>query len=258
MNALSISAIVLTKNEEKNIERCLRSLDFCTEIIVIDDFSTDKTVQIARKFTDKVVQHDLNNDFTSQRNFGMGLAKSDWVFYVDADEEVSLKLRTEILTAFHKGHLTKRAYFVPRHDYWWGRELRFGEVLDARTKGIVRFVRKNSGKWTGKVHERFAIKSVIGRFNHHIYHYPHPTMREFLTEINQYSTIRSRELFAIGMKPSLYQTIVYPPGKFISNYFLKFGFLDGVAGFAYAFLMSFHSFLVRAKLYQYAHIDATI
>ncbi len=250
-NSVPISAVILTKNEEQNIERCLQSLSFCEEIIVIDDYSSDKTVEISRKFETKVVERGLKNDFTSQRNFGMEQARGEWILFIDADEEVSERLQKEIVSAIKTHVLTKKAYFIPRRDFWWGGELKYGEVYRARKQGFIRLVRKNSGHWAGKVHEKYVVESIVGHLHGYIRHYPHPTVKEFISEVNMYSTIRAKELFSSKIHTNIFEIMLFPFGKFIWNYFLQFGFLDGPAGFVYSFFMSFHSFLVRAKLYQY-------
>lgn len=252
-----ISAVVLTKNEEKNIERCLRPLAFCNEIIIVDDFSGDKTVELANKFKAKVYKHKLNDDFSSQRNFGLEKAKGEWVLFIDADEEVSQQLEEEILNKLNLNSNDKNlAYYIKRRDFWWGRELRYGEMRKIRQIGLVRLIRRNSGKWVGKVHEVFKASGSFGQLKSFINHYPHQTLRDFVAEINFYSTVRARELLSQGGETNILETIFYPLGKFILNYFVYLGFLDGAAGFAYAFLMSFHSFLVRVKLFQYTQIDA--
>ncbi len=251
MDRIQITAVVLTKNEEQHIERCLRSLQFCDEILVIDDYSTDQTVKIAEKHKTRVVRRALNNDFTAQRNFALAEAQGEWILYIDADEEVSIPLKNEMSKALNDDKLTKRAYYIPRRDYWWEKELRFGEVASARSKGFIRLVKKNSGKWMGKVHERFVISSFVGRLNNFINHYPHPTVKDFIEEVNHYSTIRAHELYNQGKSTNIFEILINPFGKFFYTYFILLGFLDGPAGFAYSFFMSFHSFLVRAKLYQY-------
>lgn len=248
---LPISAVILTKNEEKNIERCIDSLSFCSEIVVIDDYSTDKTAEIAEKHGAVIVERKLKNDFTSQRNFGMEEVKGDWILFVDADEEVSEKLQQEIVRGMKNGTFNKKAYFIPRRDYWWGTELRYGEVSEARNRGYIRFVKKDSGQWRGKVHEQYVIHSIVGHLHGHIKHYPHPTVKEFIREINMYTSIRAKELFDSKVSTNIFEIVSFPLGKFIWNYFFQRGFLDGAAGFGYAFFMSFHSFLVRVKLYQY-------
>lgn len=271
---MKISVVVLTKNEEKNIGRCLKSLAFCDEIIIVDDYSTDKTrdeVYKVKKFIKleslKIYKRRLEGDFSGQRNFGMEKAGGEWVLFVDADEEISNKLQKEIIeTVYHKSKIQNskqntqneiKAYYIKRRDWWWGRELRFGEVRKIRKKGLLRLVKKNSGRWKGNVHEEFQIKNFqfkAGRLKKYLNHYPHPTLKEFLAEVNFYSTLRAKELFRAGKKIGLWEIIFYPSAKFILNYFIYWGFLDGPSGFAYAFLMSFHSFLVRAKLYQYTRL----
>ena len=253
---MKISAIVLTKNEEKNIERCLKSLDFCNEIIVVDDYSGDKTIEIVYKVLKvhkvyKVIQKKLNNDFAQQRNFGLSKVSNEWILFVDADEEVTRELMNEINRLDPRLHGDDaNAYFIKRRDYFWNQELKFGEVKKVRNLGIVRLVKKNSGTWMGTVHEVFHTANKVGQINGFLNHYPHPTLKEFINDINYYSSIRAEELFNRGVKTNIFEIIFFPFGKFIYNYFLNFGFLDGPAGFTYAFMMSFHSFLVRAKLYQ--------
>jgi glycosyltransferase involved in cell wall biosynthesis len=246
-----ISAVVLTKNEEDSVERCLKSLFFCDEVIVVDDFSTDKTVEIAEELGATVYKKKLENNFSQQRTFGIEKAKGDWILFVDADEEVSSELAAET----KKLDKNISAYFIPRRDFWWGRELKHGETASVRSKGIVRLVKKDSGSWERPVHEEFIPVGKTGMLNGFINHYPHPGIKNFLESINYYSSLRARELADHNTPVSVYTIILYPLGKFIFTYFIKKGFLDGPAGFGYSFFMSFHSFLVRAKLYQYLHFN---
>ena len=146
------------------------------------------------------------------------------------------------------------AYYLKRRDFWWGRELIYGETSKIRQVGLIRLIRKNSGKWEGKVHEEFRIKNSelkIKLLNNFINHYPHQNVKELLEEINFYSTLRAREMRGQGKNSNIFEIIFYPLLKFLLTYIVKLGFLDGSAGFAYAFFMSFHSFLVRAKLYRH-------
>lgn len=254
---MKITAVVLTKNEEKNIEKCLNSVKFVDEIIVVDDFSTDKTLEIVHKVLKvskvyKVIQRKLNSDFAEQRNFGLSKAKNDWVLFVDADEIVTDNLKKEIL----ESKLDKESYSIPRRDFFWGKELRYGETRKVRESGLIRLVRKDSGKWLGTVHEIFHTSRNTGKMGFFLDHYPHPTLIEFIQKINTYSSLRAEELFTKGKNTNIFQIIFWPLGKFIYNYFFNLGFLDGPPGFAYSFLMSFHSFLVRAKLYQLRNLSS--
>lgn len=248
LTTMKLTAVVLTKNEEKNIEKCLKSLTFCDEVIAIDDLSEDGTISIINKLSKsiKVFQRKLNDDFAGQRNFGLSKSKNEWVLFVDADESVTDDLRAEIL----RMNFQKESYFIRRRDYFWNQELKYGEIKKVRDQGIVRLVKKSSGKWMGDVHEIFRTSKNTGQLNSFLDHYPHPTIKEFINDINRYSDIRSQELFNRGVKTNILEIIFFPSGKFINNYFFNLGFLDGPAGFTYSFMMSFHSFLVRSKLYQ--------
>src|SRR3989338_3704487 len=131
-----ISAVILTKNEKKNIKDCLQSLNWCDEIIVIDDDSEDKTVEIVKNLKLKtqnynsklkIYKRSLNNDFSSQRNFGLSKAIGDWVLFIDADERVSKALALEISNL--KSQISNlNGFYIRRRDFMWGRELRYGEA----------------------------------------------------------------------------------------------------------------------------------
>ena len=251
-----LTGVVLTHNEEKNIEKCLSALSFCDEIVVVDDDSTDKTVEIAKKMKAKVVIQRSNGNFAQQRNYPLKEAKGDWILFVDADEIVTNELKKSINEAIKQDSPT--AYYIKRRDFFWGKELSHGETSKARNKGIIRLVRKNSGVWRGLVHEEFIFSGESGILSGFLDHYPHQSLKEFIYDINTYSTTRAKELLQQGKQPRIMEIIFYPMGKFLLTYFIYLGFLDGPAGFCYAFMMSFHSFLVRAKVYQYVKIDREI
>lgn len=243
-----LSAVVLTKNEEENIIDCLESLSFCDEIIVVDDNSEDRTVDLAKRNGAKVFVHSLDGDFSLSRNFGLGKARGEWVLFIDADERISSPLKREIsyvILSNGRGSKTK-GYFLKRKDVMWGRSLTHGETGNIR---LLRLARRDVGKWEGKVHEVWKIKGKIQELSHPIIHYPHQNIALFLQKINFYSDLRAHELFAMGKKASFLSIILYPKGKFFVNYFVKLGFLDGTFGLVHAMLMSLHSFLVRGKLW---------
>lgn len=245
-----ISTVILTKNEEANIVDCIKSVSWCDEVIVVDDNSEDRTVELARKLNAKIYLHPIDNDFSSQRNFGLSKAKGDFVLFLDADERVSDALAFEISNIANQ--ITDQAlgkncgFYIKRSDFMWGRQLKFGEAGGIR---LLRLAKKNAGKWVGKVHEKWNVKGYVGKLKNPIIHFPHKTLQEFLREINYYTTIRAEELFKKGSHTNFISVLVYPLGKFILNYFLKRGFLDGIAGLVVAITMSFHSFLVRGKLW---------
>jgi glycosyltransferase involved in cell wall biosynthesis len=268
MKKIKLSVVILTKNEEKNIIRCLNSLNFCRQVVIVDDYSEDKTVELIEykkyPFEINIFKRKLDNDFAAARNFGMEKAGGEWILFIDADEEVTKELADEIKETVDQNNSEFVAYYIKRRDFFWGRELRFGETKKVRNNGIIRLVKRNSGRWFGKVHEEFKVQSShakrdsasrekfkVGIFKNYLNHYPHQKIDSFLRKINFYSTLRAKELFKQGKKFSLLELIFYPSFKFILTYFTYLGFLDGSAGFVYSFMMSFHSFLVRAKLFQY-------
>ena len=245
-----ISAIVLTKNEENNIVDCLDSLLWCDEILVIDDNSEDKTVEVIENLKNKKIKvlfHSLNNDFSKQRNFALREAQHGWILFIDADERVSLSLQYEILSLITSPLSNYSGYYIRRRDVMWGRELRYGETGHIKT---LRLVKKDKGEWVGKVHESFRIKGKTGLLRNPLMHYPHQNLTEFLQEVNFYTDLRAKELFNKGIKVYWWSILMYPLGKFILNYVFKRGFLDGIPGLVVAILMSFHSFLVRGKLWS--------
>jgi glycosyltransferase involved in cell wall biosynthesis len=241
-----ISAIVIAKNEEKNISECLKSLLWCDEVILIDDNSTDKTVQIAEKLKVKVYIRSLQNKFSDQRNFGLKQAKGDWVLFIDADERVTPALWYEIMQHTNSSIENIDGFYIKRTDFIWGKKLKHGETGNIK---FLRLAKKNSGKWTGAVHESLKINGKTAFLNNELLHYPHTSISDFLKEINYYTDLRAQELFSNKKVVSSAGVIYYPFGKFVINYLIKLGFLDGVPGLVFALMMSFHSFLVRGKLW---------
>jgi len=241
------SVVILTKNEETNILDCLETLDNIDEVVIIDDYSTDRTldaVKSLKRKNIKIFQHALDSDFSKQRNFGFSKIKNDWAFFVDADERVSKDLTSEIREVIEGNQYS--GFKVKRSDVMWGKKLKYGETGNIK---LARLGLKGKGEWLNTVHEYWDIKGQIGVLKSELIHYPHQTVQDFLSEINLYTTLRADELFKKNAQVTLLAIICYPAGKFLQNYFLKLGFMDGIPGFIVAVMMSFHSFLVRSKLW---------
>lgn len=243
-----ISAIILAKNEERNIARCLQSVKWCDEVIVIDDNSSDKTLEIAKKHKAIVYSHPLNNNFSAQRNWGISKARQEWILFIDSDEIVTDALAYEIsnLLGLNQNLKNLNGFYLKRSDFMWGKQLKYGETGNIK---LLRLGRKGFGRWEGMAHEEWKIDGLVGKLINPLLHFPHETLSEFLKEINFYTDIRASDLKNKKAKTYPLSMFSYPLGKFLVNYFIKRGFMDGMPGLVFAIIMSFHSFLVRAKLW---------
>lgn len=244
-----ISAVVLTQNEEANIKRCLKSISWVDEIILIDN-SIDQTVSLAKKLVPvkklRILQDKETRDFAKLRNRGLKMAQNEWVLFIDADEQVPQNLSDEIKSIIINTKFD--GFYIPRQDFFLGKKLEFGETgkLD-----LLKLGKKNKGIWQRRVHETWNIKNT-GKLSSPLFHYPHPSIAEFLSHINRWTTLDAQEFYDQGVRSDFWKIISYPKAKFVLNYFFKLGFLDGMQGFIMAMLMSFHSYLTRAKLYMLA------
>lgn len=257
-----ITAVVLTKNNEEIFNKCLKSLSFCQEVLVIDDYSKDKTTKITKEFNAKVFQRKLAGNFSDQRNFGLSKAKTDWVLFVDSDEEISAGLKEEILEKINLKNIN--GFYFKRSDRFLGKFLRHGETQAVR---LLRLARKGTGQWSGKIHETWKISGKLGFLKNPLIHNRSLTVGQLLERINNYSSLRAIELFEAKIKTNMFLIIFYPLAKFFQNYILRLGFLDGVQGLIMAFMMSLHSFMVRSKLWvmqnnsgieEYGNTDCSI
>lgn len=247
---MTISAVILARNEEMNIKACIESVAWCNEVIVIDDNSIDKTAKIATSLGATVYTRNLDANFAAQRNFGLEKALCDWILFLDADERVSSTLAFEIQGKITEPMDNYQGYYLKRLDTMWGRTLHFGETGSVT---LLRLAKKGSGEWKGKVHEVWDVKGKTSILDNPLLHFPHQTLTSFLEEINFYTTLRAEELFEKKVKVSWWHILAYPKAKFFVNYFIKQGFRDGIPGLLVAILMSLHSFLVRGKLWVLWH-----
>jgi glycosyltransferase involved in cell wall biosynthesis len=246
---MNISSVVITKNEEKTIERCLESLSFSDEIIVIDDNSVDRTVNIAEKFPNvKIYERNLNENFSKQRNFGLSKASGKWVLFIDADEEVTIPLRNEIMLASSDPFNKTCGYYIKRKDMIYGKKLNKGEWGKRK---YLRFVQKNNAKWVRDVHEVLEIIGTKKTFKSYLLHdRSHKKIKDFIEKINNFSSMHAASNYKEGKSVNIIKIIFYPVLKFIDNYLIKGGFKDGDIGFIMSLIMSFHSFLGWTKLWE--------
>lgn len=241
-----LSAVIITLNEEANLERCLKSLAFCDEIVVVDSGSGDNTLAIARRFTQNV--HTLPwRGYTAQKNEAVRLATHDWVLSLDADEEVSDDLRNEILERL-KGSPVETAFSVPRKTIHFGKWIRHGGWYPNR---LVRLFRKDSGRWVGdELHEKWETIGPTGELRADLLHYSFKDLSDQVARNNRYSSLGAVRLHKHGLKFSSAKLFLKSLSKFVETYLLKKGFLDGYPGFIISVSAAYSVFLKWAKLWE--------
>jgi len=241
-----LAAVVIARNEEGNIERCLRSLAFCDEIIVVDSGSTDRTVEIAKSLATKVDTRPWSG-YAEQKNFANSLAQADWILSVDADEEVPPSLREEILSAI-SGAPEATAFTMPRKTIQFGKWIRHGGWYPNR---IVRLFRKSRGKWVGNdVHEYWDTSGTVAPLRCDLLHYSFSGISDQVARNNQYSSLGARKLMREGRSFSSLGLVGKSISKFFETYLLKLGFLDGYPGFIISVSAAYSVFLKWAKLWE--------
>ncbi len=242
-----LSAVVITKNEERNIEDCLRSLDFCDEIIVVDAESSDRTREIAARFTDKVFTHPWQG-YAAQKNYAVGLTSSPWVLSVDADERVPASLRQEIEELWQK-ESSFSAYLIPRKTFHSGRWIRHGGWYPNR---LIRLFDKNKGEWSQQhVHESWVSSGPVGTLEEPLYHHSFVSLGDQVERNNNYSSLAAKQLFNDGIEFSLSRLLLKPVSKFLELYVWKRGFLDGYPGYMISVSAAYSVFLKWAKLWEF-------
>lgn len=249
---MNITLAIITNYSGGDIKKTIASALFCDDILILEDGDIKKFRPSGLPENIRYYSRLVNGDFAAQRNFAISKAHFDWILFLDDDEELTSELAAEIQKVIKSEGPT--VYRLRRRDFFWKTELKHGETASARKSGYIRLMKKGSSLWKGRVHETYVTEKKIGQLNAFINHRPHPTVTSFINSVNTYSTLRAQELWQQGKRSSTLDLLFLPVGKFVYTYFIKLGFLDGPAGFMYSFMMSFHSFLVRAKLLQYEEI----
>lgn len=243
---MKITAVIIARNEERNITRCLESVRFCDDILVVDSGSTDRTRELAGHFTPNVVVKEWTN-YCEQRNFATSLVKTDWILSIDADEEVSTELREEI--ARLKGAApAAQAFSIPRKTFHFGRWIRHGGWYPNR---LVRFFNRQDGGWKGdELHEYWETPGDLGELQGHLNHYSFDNLADQVERNNHYSTLGALKLQREGKRFSFFRLTVKTASKFIETYFLKLGILDGYPGLIISVSAAYSVFLKWAKLWE--------
>lgn len=220
-----LSVIVITKNEAGHIGRCLASVAWADEIVVLDSGSSDDTVAIARQFTDQVFVTDWPG-FGPQKQRALDKANGDWILSLDADEEVGPALAEEIQQAIRQDAV--QSFEIPRLSSYCGRQITHGGWWPDY---VLRLFRRDAGRFSNEVvHERVEVQGRIGRLKQPLLHEAFVDPDEVLRKINSYSTLGAEKLFHAGMRASLGKAIAKGLWTFFRSYVIKAGFLDGPQG----------------------------
>ena len=241
--ALPLSAVLIVKNEEAGLPACLDSLrGLCREIVVVDDHSTDGTVAIARRYTERILTRRLDG-FGAQKQFALEQATEEWVLSIDADERLTPALRAEIRQELAAPRAD--GYEIRREVLFLGRPLRHGGLERDR---VLRLFRRTLGAFTPEpVHEHVVVRGQVARLRAPLRHETHQTLHAYLEAVNLYSTLAAERAYARGRRFRVWMHLS-PVWEFLTRFGVRLGFLDGHAGFLYAALSAYAAWLRALKL----------
>ena len=245
---MKISVAIICFNEEKKIERCLQSVSWADEIVILDSHSTDQTVAICKKFTDKVLVHDFDGHI-QQKNRVLEHCENDWVFSIDADEVVTDKLKTEIQALKKELELTDiSGFFVNRKIKYLGKWIKHSNWYPDYK---LRLFRKSKAKWGGvNPHDQIILDGKDSRLSSELEHYSYDSVSDHLRTVDNFTSIISKEYYKKGKRASIINLTLRPIYGFTKSYFIKRGFLEGKRGLIIAIIDSYYVFLKFVKLYE--------
>jgi len=253
-----ISAFIVCYNEEDHIEACIRSVDFCDEVIVIDSFSQDKTVELARNLGAVIYQRKWSG-YIDQKAFGLSKTTNEWIIHLDTDERVSEELKKSVLQVLEAEHQPKsenedtiNGYYINRVVFHLGKWWRHGGWYP---EWRLRFFRKSKTTWGGtEPHDKPIVQGKTAKLSGEILHYSYDNIDEQFERITKYSTISAKEEFNKGAHSSVFSIVVKPIVRFIRFYFIKKGYKEGVPGLIVAIAESYSAYMKYAKLWEMEHV----
>lgn len=238
-------------NEERQIRRCLESIKWCDELVIVDSGSTDSTLEICREYTDKILHRDWQG-YVLQKRFALEQCTSEWVLNLDADEEVSVGLRDEILGILEKDatpeHTSPQGYYINRVvfflDRWWRKGGWYPEYR-------LRLCRRIVTTWGGEdPHEKASVMGPISRCKGELFHYSFTDLTDYVRRVNTLSSNAATTLLTKGVNPSLVAILFRPPIRFLKFYLTKQGFREGIAGLVVALIEAYGVLLKYAKVWE--------
>ncbi len=240
---MNVTAVVLTLNEERNIEECLASLAWADHRVVFDSFSTDRTVELARQAGAEVIQHPFQ-DFAQQHNAAMDMVETDWIFFVDADERATPQLAEEVRAVTDGSH-EEVAWSVPRPNYIFGRlTLWAGWYPDYQS----RLLRRGRVHWERPVHEITVVDGLEGYLQNPLIHYNYDDLADFVARQEKYTDIDAGILFQQGVRPRFYTPYTQAARHFWWRFVTLQGVRDGPHGLRLSLLMAYYEAVKYRRL----------
>jgi glycosyltransferase involved in cell wall biosynthesis len=241
-----LTVTIITLNESANIAAALESVAFADEIVVVDSHSTDDTVAIARRYTERVVVRDWPG-YIAQKNFAAAEARHDWILSLDADERVTPELAAEIRAVLAAGPSCD-GYRVPRLSHYLGTWVR---STDWYPDYQLRLYHRTRGRWEGRlVHESVKVNGEVGRLTSDLLHYTYRDVSHHLQTIDRYTSLAARQMFEDGRRAGVRHLLVNPLAAFLRNYVARAGFRDGRVGLIVSLLNSYYVLLKFVKLWE--------
>lgn len=251
-NTIPLSAVLITLNAEQQLSAALKSLQFCNDIVVVDSHSTDNTVELAKQFGARVIQQTWLG-FGPQKQFAVAQANNDWVLCLDADEQITPELETNIRSAIAQAKQdllpnNVAGFEMPRCNYFLGRYLRYGEGYPDYSRRL--FNRRMANWSTDAVHEKVQLQTsgvLFEKIAGDLLHNSAESLASYLGKQNRYTSIQAEKLAAEGKWPNTAKLLLSPIVRFIKFYVIRKGFLDGWPGFVHITTGCFNSFIKYAK-----------
>lgn len=241
-----LSAVIITKNEEKNIERCLNSLKWVDEIVVVDSGSQDRTLEICRRFGCKILETEWLG-FGPTKQLAVNAATHNWVLSIDADEEVTPELQTEIKTILQQSQ-PLNGYRIRWLSYYIKKWVRYSGW---NKQYKLKLFNRQYGHFNDSlIHEKVLLEGPIGKLNHALKHHTYPDLTTFTRKMDSYAEMGARMLYDQGKKGSLWSAYIHAMAMFVKMYFLQWGFLDGQVGLILASNYAFAVYYKYLKLWE--------
>ena len=242
MSKIPVSVAIITKNEARNIRDALESVKDFDDIVVVDEFSSDNTIDICREYTERVYEHEWQG-YAGQKQIAIDHAKNDWVLILDSDERVTRELKQEIIEKVKENSLS--GFYIPRKNFFLGKWIRHSGWWPDHT---LRLFRKDVSKMGPRaVHEKVNVNGPVGRIRAPFEHYTYRTISDYIGKMDKYASLSAEELGNRGFISSFISMLFSPMAVFIKMYLLRQGFRDGIHGFVLAVFYSFYTFLKYAK-----------